>query len=223
MRSLFILVLFLETHSLFAIDKGIGVLFLTPGSNEKLIVNIRLRPTLKSKVLEIINCQRKDYEGVVYEFQFKQINTDNLLEFEYEKKGMPIMEVAGKWMKVIYGFDKLGEPFIGWIECKKGFVAFVFWREYLKERNLFFESPDSIKFFESPAKNELKFELQTSSQFKYDYTMKPVAVKGNWMKVEVTTPSDQCNMPKSKKTKIFWIKYLNENGRPLVWYFTRGC
>jgi hypothetical protein len=223
MKSFLTIIICLTTIPLLSKDKGIGILSVFPGSSGSIEINIYERNASKSELLGSFNCKNTADGQAGYEVQIKGLETDNLVEFEYEKNGLPISEVKGKWVKVICGYDKSGKALEGWIEHRDGVNRYFLWKDYFKEMPLFFESTDNINFFNAPNGRKVEFRLQPSKYLKYDYIMKPVLRDGIWMKVEVTTPSDYCNTPESKETKVFWIKYLDERGRPLVWYFTRGC
>lgn len=223
MKSFLTIILYLSALSLFSKDKGIGVLFVSPDLKGKIQIDIYEKNTSKSKLLGSFLYENAKEGQTNYKVQVKELQTDNLIEFEYERLGLPISEVGKGWLKVIYGYNKLGKELTGWIEHKEGTTRYYLWKDYLKEAMLYFESPDSISFFNEPNGTRIEFKLQPSTHLKYDYIMKSVAVDGIWMKVEVTTPSDYCQTPETKQTKLFWIKYLDQRGRPLVWYFTRGC
>ena len=49
-------------------------------------------------------------------------------------------------------------------------------------------------------------------------------IAGDWMEVEVVTPSDYCVYPEIETRRHrAWIKYLDNNGRALIFFYTRGC
>jgi len=204
-------------------DKGIGVVYVASDLKGKVQVNIYEKGDLESKLLGVFISQDLGNGQTTYSVQAKNIWTDNLIEFDYEKLGLPLCGISGRWLNVIYGYDKVGKALTGWIEKNNGATDYFLWKSYLKSVMLFFESPEQIEFFEKPYGVKIVFELQPSQNLRYDYIMKPLELNGDWMKVEVTTPSNYCNTPMKKRTETFWIKYLDQNGRPLVWYFTRGC
>jgi hypothetical protein len=219
MKSILITIFCLMATSILSKDKGIGILSMSSDLKGTVHVNIYEKNSSKSKLLgSFIQSEKRDYK-----IQSKLVQTDNLIEFEYEISGIPISEVNNNWLRVIYGYDKSGKALMGWIEHKKGITRYLLWKDYLKEQDLFFESTDQIIFFDKPNGSKVGFKLEPSEHLVYDYIMKPIEVSGNWMKVEVFTPSNNCNTPINVRKEIFWIKYLNDRGRPLVWYFTRGC
>jgi hypothetical protein len=57
-----------------------------------------------------------------------------------------------------------------------------------------------------------------------DYIMKPLQVRDRWLQVELLTPSPMCVFPEPEVTPdTVWIQYLGTDGRPRVFYYTRGC
>jgi hypothetical protein len=57
------------------------------------------------------------------------------------------------------------------------------------------------------------------------YHLTPLQVRGDWMQVRVTEPSDYCVSPKAPmiQTYIGWIKWRDEKIGSWLWYYTRGC
>ncbi len=204
-------------------DKGIGILSFNSDLKGTIQANIYEKKASKAKLLGSF-IQQNDTDGHGdFRVQSKLLQTDSFVEFDYEIRGLPITEVSDKWLKVIYGYDKLGRTLLGWIEHRKGITRYLLWKDFLKEQDVFFESADQISFYDKPNGTRVEFKLEPSKYLVYDYIMKPIEASGNWMKVEVITPSNICASPINVRKEIFWIKYLNEYGRPLLWYFTRGC
>lgn len=224
------LILFLLTFNFQRIpsekDRGIGVLFLLQGqatidTRRADTVFIYKERNFGSMVLDRYSINPKDRFDVLIKGNDEQAQ---LLEFEYESLGLPILEVQAQWIKVIFGRDNnSGKTLSGWINHKEGITNYHLWRNHLKEHLLFFDSPNQISFFDKINGANIAFTLAPSKFLTYDYIMRPLLTDGVWMKVEVTTPSDYCESPNVREIKIFWIKYLDQRGRPMVWYFTRGC
>ncbi len=223
MKTFLTIVFFLTTLLVFSKDKGIGIFYVSSNLKGKVQVNIYEKNNLESRLLGVYISEHSEGGQTTYSVQVRNIKTDNLIEFEYEKSGLPLRGISDSWLNVIYGHDKLGKALTGWVEQKSGTTDYFLWKDYLKFEMLFFDSPDRIEFFDKAGGEKVEFKLQPSQNLKYDYIMKSIELDGDWMKVEVTTPSNYCNTPEVKETKVFWIRYLDRKGRPLVWYFTRGC
>jgi hypothetical protein len=224
MKNFIILFLvLLSSHLVAQSDKGIGVIFFlqsapTLDNPKSDTVFIYSKPSVGSGVVDkfMFNAQDrfKQLEKTKFEFSCS-------IEFDNETFGLPVVQAMTSkgWYKVIY--DKNKPP--GFVKQCKSKLKFVTWKELLPQKFLFFESDDNIQFFDKPNGTIQKFELARAEHRKYDYTMKPLRVEGNWMQIEIVTPSDNCSVPEIMIKGIFWVRYLDEHGRPLVWYFTRGC
>lgn len=57
------------------------------------------------------------------------------------------------------------------------------------------------------------------------YILHPAEIRGDWMRVDVSLPSDYCadpdDPPSDKVTG--WVRWRDDDRGPWVWYFTRGC
>jgi hypothetical protein len=56
-----------------------------------------------------------------------------------------------------------------------------------------------------------------------DYILAPVAIRGDWMQVEVREPSDYCGEPETVVKTVGWVQWRDAERGPWVWYYTRGC
>jgi len=151
----------------------------------------------------------------------------NLVEFGYEEEGLPFDSIAHdrRWVRVIYGSG--GAVLSGWVRTESPRTGIVWWRTLLPRNLLFFRDPDKIHFFSSPNGKERKFRLEPfpheGNPQRYDYIMRPLKTKGDWLLVRIVTPSDMCDLPEHPRTVDLWIRFLDERGRPQVWFYSRGC
>ncbi len=146
----------------------------------------------------------------------------NEVEFDYEENGLPVDSIAGDWVRVIYAITPAGQPRKGWARRRQD-TNVRLWREYLGGRNLFFLDAATASFHSSRDGPSVRLELARGRAGRPDYTMYPDEVSGRWMRVRVVTPSDQCIDPTNPKRDSVWIRYIDERGRPLVFYHSRGC
>jgi hypothetical protein len=125
----------------------------------------------------------------------------------------------------VIGYDVQGKKIIGYGKLYDDVTSIIKWDDYLINKKLVFDfwNDVPIKFYEEPNGDQIYFSLEPSEYTEYDYIMRPIKKNDNWMYVEVTSPSDNCNEPKYKIVKKFWIKYLKDNNVPIVFYFPRGC
>ena len=56
-----------------------------------------------------------------------------------------------------------------------------------------------------------------------DYSLEPVEVRADWMRVILKQPSDYCRPEAGSRSEEGWIQWSTEEAGPIVWYFTRGC
>ena len=201
-------------------DKGIGLLTIEGNNSSEFI--IYSEADLSSNELARFKVDRSKGWSE-YSVEGKNISENNLLEYDYEELGLPVCKIkSNKWIEVIYGYDNNNYILTGWVLVSEK-STLLKWNSFLKEKLVFFANPEKVNFFDDKNGKEVQFKLQPSEHMTYDYIMRPQVTKGNWMKVEVVTPSDYCDNPESLERKVFWIQYLDDTGRPLVWYFTRGC
>lgn len=151
----------------------------------------------------------------------------NALEYGYEVEGLPLDSLgpAGAWARVIYGLAEAG-PRHGWVHVEGDRARVELWADALQEQWLHFLRPDeAMSFHEAPGGARVAFEpSRAGTDGAFDYRMEPIEVRGRWMKVRVVTPNVPCSPAEGEpREATFWIEYLDERGRPRVWYRTRGC
>jgi hypothetical protein len=158
------------------------------------------------------------------------------LEVGYEETALPVLEIGpdGRWVRVSYALDPDGVSVSGWVDGEDAPVEVVSWSSWFGAPEVgsslgayYFIDPDRIAFQEEPEGAPISIELEpaTGSQ-RYDYALYGLRASGPWMEVRVATPSDYCVLPEdadSVRSRRAWIRFLDESGRPLVWYPTRGC
>ena len=148
----------------------------------------------------------------------------NILEFAYEECGVPFDSILedNEWARAVLGFGNTGGTIAGWVRLDPARVRYRRWIDELPKHPLFFRSGVTPEFFDSEDGKILEWEVSAKPPF--NYIMHPVAVKPPWMLVRVARPADICvgNEVRSD-TLNAWIRLLRQNGRPLVWYYTRGC
>jgi hypothetical protein len=164
-----------------------------------------------------------------------QVEEGGALEHGYEDMGLPLLETPPLpaqapaspppgWLRVHYGLASDGRPLEGWVRDDPARVSRFLWSERLPESPLFFLHSDSIRFFAAPAGESVAVALELGpGDPRFDYILYPLVTRGPWMQVVVATPSTYCFDPPTPQHDTVWIRYLNDAGRPRVWYYTRGC
>ena len=148
----------------------------------------------------------------------------NLVEHGYEESGIPFdsADASGRWLRSILGFAAGESPHIGWVDTSQPGVGVIRWTEQLADRPIFFPKPERSAFFATPDSSKPVARPRGADD---EYAMYSEEVRGPWMRVRLVTPSDNCVGPDSipRQTRRAWIRYLDDRGRPNVWYYTRGC
>ena len=152
----------------------------------------------------------------------------NLLEYGYEELGLPADSAprADGWVRVVHGFGADSTPRTGWVRLVADDVAYQAWSDILPENVLFFLSDADIRFRDAPDGRTVALPLHaegSGADRRLDYILHPLEARGDWLRVRAVTPSDYCFDPPSPRDTTVWIRYLDERGRPRVWYHTRGC
>ena len=147
----------------------------------------------------------------------------NDVEWSYEENGLPVDSVSpdGAWMRVLHATDAQGEQRYGWVRTAPD-TRIEWWTGVLTEQSLFFRNPDSLAVYAEPGGQRVWLDIAGSGEGP-DYAMTPLQRRDPWMRVVLTTPSDFCMDPPVVKTDTVWIRYLDDRGRPRVWYYPRGC
>lgn len=149
----------------------------------------------------------------------------NDIEWSYEENGLPVDTIAanGSWARVVYAADGSGDTRLGWARLSER-MRLERWPDVLSQQNLFFRHPDSLAFFDAPDGAAVPLEITTGdTRDGLDYAIQPLRIVDEWMQVVVTTPSDYCVDPPDPQSDTTWIRFLDDRGRPRVWYYTRGC
>jgi hypothetical protein len=163
-----------------------------------------------------------DSGGWTYVLAWPDSLSTNLLEFGYELAGLPFdsMTADERWARVIPGFGPGGAPQHAWVAIPPDSLELIRWARHLSVNDVFFRDGVAPAFFDAPAGRPVAFPLPEE---RVEYILHPLEARGDWLLVRAVTPSDYCDAPESPRRAELWIRYLDDAGRPLVWYHTRGC
>ena len=206
-------------------DNGIGVAFLqqslpTNESPKWDTMKIFRDKNLNSKIASFIFNPHDRFDNRI--LTLNKVSSKSLLQFDYETYGLPITQIDSnqRVIEVIYGYNN-NIPLKGWVNLKESSNKFYLWKSYLKERYLFFINDRDINFYDKPNGEKIQISLSLSQEKTYDYILKPIDTIGDWMKVTLVTPDDYGRDIKNKKELQCWIKFISQNGRPMVWFYAR--
>ncbi|MCX6828310.1 MAG: hypothetical protein NT002_03390 [candidate division Zixibacteria bacterium] len=235
MRNIVFLLVLLSNIS-YGKDYGIGVIYFSAhGVNSSSFqtdsMSIFAEPSRSSKIIAKLRQIAPKGDKAPYQYivtpSMRGVSK-NIVEFAYEESGLPFDSVneTRNWVRAVYGLSDSNISYKGWVEVQSPHTEIIFWSVKLKQRDVFFLSISPVpKFFDEPNGNEVEFPLVEFKygERRYNYIMHPLKSEGSWLQVLVVTPSDFCENPLNPKKKILWIRYLDDSGRPLVFYYSRGC
>jgi len=209
-------------------DLGRGVAFLEVGENKGArdvedTLMLRSSPDSGAPPVGAMLLALSPNGGPAYRVAAPDSLRPNLVEYGYEESGVPFdsTDAAGRWARGILGFRGDGSSVTGWIDTQAPGVGSVRWAEQLADRPIFFPKPEQAAFYSEPDSTR---RVPTPPN-EPEYAIYPVEARGSWLRVRVVQPSDNCVGPDSipRRTRMLWIQYLDDRGRPNVWYYTRGC
>jgi hypothetical protein len=211
-------------------DPGIGIVYFSGGAGYGRVnadtLFVRAQPDPGSAVVgAFLYTEHEKGRSWSYSVGAPVRLRPNVLEFAYEEAGIPLDSVtaASSWGRVILGFDEKGAAYRGWMSLDSARVKYLLWRKVLAGNDLFFLPGEAPRLYADPGGEELPLAVTTGSNA--DYILHPLEVRGPWLRVRVAQPADICVGPDAPKSRTAeaWIRYLRADGRPLVWYYTRGC
>jgi hypothetical protein len=234
MRCVIVSILAICTISCaFGQDLGIGVIFFKQNSPHANSMDdsmcIFSASNDYSKIIGTFSIKHRDngYSYILHDDNYGM--QTNFVEFRYEEEGLPIDSISSdtQWVRVIWGGESSRASLLGWVRNKSPHTDILLWKHVLLNNNVFFRYPEQVEFYSSPNGNKRIFTLEkfsgANNPRRYNYIMHPLRTDGDWMQVRVVTPSDYCDSPDNARSATLWIKYLDHDGRPLVWFYARGC
>ena len=146
----------------------------------------------------------------------------NIMEFTYEESGLPVDSILPDKVRVLLGWDGEQRMRRAWVRLDST-IELRKWPQWLAETPVFFRPGVQADFYAAP--RGARYPVILPGGDEPDYIMHPKQVRGEWMQVEVVTPSDYCADDETLRVKreVVWIRFLDATHRPRVWYYTRGC
>jgi hypothetical protein len=146
----------------------------------------------------------------------------NIMEFSYEESGLPVDSILPDRVRVLLGWDGEQRMRRAWVQLDST-VELRTWPEWLAQQTVFFRPGVRPEFHLAPGGS--RYPVPLSGGDDPDYIMHAKQVQGEWMQVELVTPSDYCADADTirYRRETVWIRFLDANRRPRVWYYTRGC
>ena len=157
------------------------------------------------------------------------------IEYKDETYGIGISEIHGDTIRLIIS-DKMGTPKYAWTLLDTAVVDYILWQDYIPQQKYVFfidSKENALQFFSSPNGERKHIVLPDAKERIYmfgntiwlakDFDMAPTGytANGGWLQVDVSVPHDEGDDDFECKRVRAWIKYLDDKGRPLVWFHTR--
>lgn len=145
----------------------------------------------------------------------------NVREYAYEESGVPVDSIAGRWARAVVGWDTAGARVLGWADASDTTrVELVRWADYLRERVWYFLDPKGARVYASLADT-----AGPGDALPEGYDIEALETRGRWMRMRLLWPYDKCEGQDSTKAtrREVWAEYLDQRGRPKVFYPSRGC
>jgi hypothetical protein len=212
------------------LDYGIGITFFATGPGSLTVpadtALVHARADRRAPVTGAF-LYKETMRGRAYEYAVsaRRRLEPNVLEFEYEEAGIPLdsLNADTSWARVILGFDASGAPHRGWVRLDSTHLKHKLWTTELPGRSLFFVDGSTRQLLHAPNGRPIAPPLDSVAAA--DYILHPLETKGSWMRVRLAVPADICVGPDepAPTSSVGWIRYLDPKGRPLVWYYSRGC
>ncbi len=156
----------------------------------------------------------------------ESLTTRGLVETGYEEPSFVVLENRSDgWLHIRYS-DAEGDAGSAWIpscalDNSEGRLDFTPWSAWLLSdfiSPLFFRSANAEELRAAPSAAAAAITLIVG-----DYSLEPLEVQGEWMRVIVSQPSDFCAPDVVPARSEGWIRWFSPDRGPRVWYFTRGC
>jgi hypothetical protein len=150
-----------------------------------------------------------------------------VLEYGYDVSGFVVdsLDASGHWARVQIGDTSAPASRHGWIDLRHPRVDFLHWASYLSELDgVFSLDPARLVLHRTPGGARLTRGLVRRFDAD-DHWLEILERRGDWLRVRLTQPAMICGAEPVRDgvTVEGWIRFLDGRGRPLVWYYTRGC
>jgi hypothetical protein len=157
-----------------------------------------------------------------------------MVETSEEEIGFPVLKYSAdsQWVKVTLNANLKKNPPVGWIHRYTKGLKVRSWTEIFgKTGRLFFIKGEWRAFYSKPSMNSrIRVKLYERKSLP-NYSMYRQEIRGRWMQVELETPSSSCSSNEDvfkefgviPQKRLVWIQFLDQNYRPRIFYYTRGC
>lgn len=159
------------------------------------------------------------------------LGTAGMIETGYETPSFIVLERRlNGWLRMRYSTDGEDGGVVWTHECLFDLgpdqLMFEAWEDRLTSDDI------SPLFFISQVRHSLRLGPSVDSERIFvipasagEYEIAPLEVRGDWMRVRVSSPPTYCGDPDAPPPdeREGWVKWRDAAVGPWLWYFTRGC
>ena len=159
------------------------------------------------------------------------------IEFANEVKGLCIVSIQDNAIKVILS-NKNNHIQFGWLKKDNKDISYCLWSSLIPSQKVVFpinnkKGENKIVFFKTPDGEKLNIQIPLMKELWYEYKNEIIkefdcdliptgrVSKRTWLQVDISYPHDEGKDDFECHRIRCWIRYLDDYGRPLVWYYTR--
>lgn len=211
-------------------DRGTGVITLAIGPDSgrsfpfEDTLRFRAAPRPDAPVVAALIRERSEERGWSYAALAPADVTLNFLEHDYEESGVPTdsIDASGRWVRAIVAFTPAKVPLFGWASLDTRWVQTFSWEERIAERAWYFVDSASTVLYPTLAAAQAGRGGRPLPAHRFE--IRVLERRPPWLRISMRWPVDVCAEPNaSAKSGEFWVRYLDQRGRPLMFYPSRGC
>jgi hypothetical protein len=159
---------------------------------------------------------------------------DQMVETSEEEIGFPVLKYSAdsQWVKVTLNANLKKNPPTAWIARNTEGLQVRSWTEtFWRTGTFFFIRGEWRAFYSNPSMDSRIHPKLYERHSIANYCMRRKTIKGRWMQVELETPSSFCSSNEEvfkefgviPQKRLVWIQFLDQDYRPRIFYYTRGC
>ncbi len=144
--------------------------------------------------------------------------------YDVSEFALPVLSFSpdSGWAKVSLDCREQVDTPCAWLnvaDARKAKLKVKSWASFFeRDWTVVFLCEDMMGFYSAPYDTCQIFPTLSGDSSESDYWMKVIKTSGNWMLVSLQSPIPSDGVEPIDKFPEVWIKYLDDQGRPRVWY-----
>lgn len=135
--------------------------------------------------------------------------------------GLPVTQVRGRWLRVLYAFAEDGSPRTGWVRLVPGRSVYHDRDQQLLEFSASLADPANTEFFDAPGGEPVAVDLRPT------HTVRVLSIDGDWIQVALARPDTSActgneNLQVRQRDTV-WVRRYDERGRRQITSAVAGC